>query len=194
MHNGMLQFGGEKMAKSVGNVERLAAALERWGRDALIVFFCTGHYRQPLQYTDDALRQAQRTVERIRDAGARLSAGESPPDMAPLRDRFFDALADDFNTAAALAALAEWIREANRRDPPVGRSHLEEMLDVLALDNLLERGPEAGAAERDLAERRRAARAERDFAEADRLRDELAARGWQVRDVPDGFELVPLDR
>ena len=55
MHNGMLQLGGEKMAKSVGNIELLAEAVERWGRDTLVLFFATGHYRQPIQYTDDAL-------------------------------------------------------------------------------------------------------------------------------------------
>ena len=117
--------------------------------------------------------------------------------MAPIKERFFDALADDFNTPIALAAVFDWVREANRREGGVGDSDLREMLQVLALDNLLDVGERDGApdaAARALLERREAARAQRDFAEADRLRDELAAQGWQVRDSADGPQLVRADR
>jgi cysteinyl-tRNA synthetase len=83
------------------------------------------------------------------------------------------------------------VREANRRDA-VGRDDLAAMLDVLGLANLLEADAQAAPDEvRALAERRRRARAERDFAAADQLRDEIAAHGWEVRDVADGFELLP---
>ena len=194
MHNGMLQMGAEKMAKSVGNIRGLAEVLDDVGRDTLIWFFCEGHYRQPLAFTPERLEDAARRVERIRYAGRRLVPGDSPVALAAHRDAFFDALADDFNTPRALAALADWIRDANRADGPVGEGHLREMLAVLAMDNLLERdeGPPAEVAE--LAERRTAARAGRDFAEADRLREELRARGWEVRDGPQGAELVPIGR
>jgi cysteinyl-tRNA synthetase len=85
----------------------------------------------------------------------------------------------------------EWVREANRRDA-VGREDLEAMLDVLGLANLLAAEAEGAPTEiQALAEQRREARADRDFAAADRLRDEIAARGWEVRDVAGGFELVP---
>src|SRR5215208_4972044 len=112
MHNGMLQLGGEKMAKSVGNIESLADALERWGRDALLLLFSQAHYRQPMQYSEETLGAAQAGVRRIREAGRRLRPGASPEDMAPLRERFFAALADDFNTAEALGAVWEWVRES----------------------------------------------------------------------------------
>jgi cysteinyl-tRNA synthetase len=192
MHNGMLQMGAEKMAKSVGNIRSLADVLDDVGRDTLVWFFCEGHYRQPLAYTSERLEDAARRVERIRDAGRRLLPGDSPDALARHRDAFFDALADDFNTPRALAALAEWIRDANRADGPVGEGQLREMLGVLALDNLLGREEEPPAEVAELVERRRAARAARDFAEADRLRDELRARGWEVRDGPRGAELVPI--
>jgi cysteinyl-tRNA synthetase len=194
VHNGMLQLGDDKMAKSVGNIRGLAEVLDEVGRDALILYFAAGHYRQPIAYTRERLDAAAASVERIREAGRRVVDGESPEELAPLRDAFFDALADDFNTARALASLFDWIREANRRESPVGGSHLREMLAVLALDNLLEaeEGPPAELVA--LAERRASARAERDFAEADRLRDELRAAGWEVRDGPAGPELVPADR
>ena len=194
VHNGMVRFGDDKMAKSVGNVRPLAEELDRWGRDALIMYFSGGHYPQPVAYSDAALEQAQASVQRVREAARRLHEGPSPEDMAPLRDRFFDALAEDFNTAAALDALFRWVREANKRED-VGDAHLGEMLAVLGLENLLAGGvaaePEAEALE--LARRRETARAQRDFAEADHLRDELRGRGWEVRDSPEGPELIPHD-
>jgi cysteinyl-tRNA synthetase len=192
MHNGMLQLGTEKMAKSVGNIRGLAEVLDEVGRDTLVWFFCEGHYRQPLAYSRERLEDAARRVERIRDAGRRLAPGDSPEALAPHRDAFFDALADDYNTPRALAAMAEWIRDANRAGGPIGDGHLREMLGVLGLDNLLERDERAPEEVVELAERRAAARGARDFAEADRLRDELRARGWEVRDGAAGQELVPI--
>ncbi|MEA2269688.1 MAG: cysteinyl-tRNA synthetase [Solirubrobacteraceae bacterium] len=192
MHNGMLQLAGEKMAKSVGNIESLADAVDRWGRDALVLFFASGHYRQPLQYSDETLRQAQTNVRRFREAARLLRPGASPEDMGAHRERFFAALADDFNTPEALSEAYQWVRESNRRGG-VGGADLHEMLGVLGLGNLLETGGADGdpdAAARELLERRERARAERDWAEADRLRDELTELGWQVRDSAAGPELV----
>ena len=192
MHNGMLQLADEKMSKSVGNIRGLGDVLDQVGGEVLVLYFSGGHYRQPIAFSDERLADAERAAARIREAGRRLTAGDSPEELAPLRDAFFDALADDFNTARALAALYDWIREANRREGPVGASHLREMLDVLGLASLLESagdGPPPEAVE--LAGRRGAARDARDWAEADRLRDELRAMGWEVRDGPQGPELLP---
>jgi cysteinyl-tRNA synthetase len=192
MHNGMLQMGAEKMAKSVGNVALLHEVLEEYGRDAIVMLFVGGHYRQPLAFDDAAMAQAVARVKRVREAGRRLVDGPSPPDMAAFKERFFDALRDDFNTPTAMAAAFEWIREANSRSE-VGRDDLAEMLGVLGLENLLE--PEQLDVEEEaqaMLRAREAARSARDFAEADRLRDELRARGWEVRDGPSGPELVPV--
>jgi cysteinyl-tRNA synthetase len=194
MHNGMLQLAvsAEKMSKSVGNIEGLAEVLDEVGRDALVMYFCQGHYRQPIAFSRERLEDAARSVARIREAGRRLVAGESPEDLAQLRDRFFDALAEDFNTARALAVVFDWVAEANRREG-VGDADLREMLGVLGLENLLEGPAEDAPAEVvELVAARTAARAARDWAEADRLRDEARARGWEIRDGPEGPELVPL--
>jgi cysteinyl-tRNA synthetase len=191
MHNGMLELSSEKMSKSVGNIRGLGDVLDEVGGEVLVLFFSAGHYRQPLAFSDERLEDARRSAARIRDAGRRLASGPSPEALATYRDAFFGALRNDFNTAEALASLYGWIREANRSPEAVGDSHLREMLDVLGLVGLLaaEEGPPAEAL--SLAERREAARRERDWAEADRLRDELRAMGWEVRDGPDGPELVP---
>ena len=120
-----------------GNIRGLGDVLDEVGGEALVLYFSGGHYRQPIAFSDERLAEAVRSADRIREAGRRLGPGESPEELAPLRDAFFDALADDFNTARALAALYDWIREANRREGEVGGSHLREMLDVLGLASLL---------------------------------------------------------
>jgi cysteinyl-tRNA synthetase len=193
MHNGMIQFTGEKMAKSVGNIALLHEVVGRYGAEAVVMYLISGHYRQPLAFSEASLEQAQANVKRIREAGRRLPEGDSSIALEGLRDRFFDALARDFNTADALSVLNEWIREATggAGDPP-GDAHLREMLGVLGLESLL--APDAQAPEpiRELAMARDRARQQRDFAEADRLRAEITALGWEVRDGPGGFELIPL--
>ncbi|MEJ7825176.1 MAG: cysteine--tRNA ligase [Solirubrobacteraceae bacterium] len=190
MHNGMLQLQGGTMGKSLGNAIRLHEVLDRVGRDALIMLFAGAHYRQPMAFDDERLAEAGARVARIREAARRLQDGPSPDDMRMHRDAFFAALAEDFNTANSIGALFQWVREANRRSEPVGRADLVEMLDVLGLAHLVEAGDAAGAPELELLQRREAARAARDYAEADHVRDELAARGWTVRDGPDGPALI----
>jgi cysteinyl-tRNA synthetase len=193
MHNGMLQMGEDKMAKSVGNVALLGDVLDEWGRDTLLWFFATGHYRQPLAFTEDTLASARQTVANLRELGRRLKPGPtqpSPPELAEHKERFFAALADDFNTPEALRALAAW-RAAVQ--PGAGSGDLAEMLGILGLGNLLEADAQAPEEVMARAREREAARAGRDFAAADRLRDEIAAAGWTVRDVPGGFELVPAE-
>jgi cysteinyl-tRNA synthetase len=190
MHNGMLELGG-KMSKSIGNIRGLGEVLDQVGGEVLVLFLSSGHYRQPLAYDEERLEDATRAAERIRDAGRRLVAGSSPEALAPYRDAFFDALRNDFNTAEALASLYGWIREANRSPDPVGDEHLREMLDVLGLEGLLAAGEGPPEEAVELAALRDQARRDKDWSEADRLRDELRAMGWEVRDGPDGPELVP---
>jgi cysteinyl-tRNA synthetase len=191
MHNGMLEMATEKMSKSVGNIRTLADVLDEYGPEALVLYFSGGHYRQPIAFSAERMEEAVRAAGRIRDAGRRLVPGPSPPELGAHRDAFFAALADDFNTARALAALYDWVREANRfADGPVGDADLREMLGVLGLESLLaaDEGPPEDV--RELAALRAIARERRDWAEADRLRDELRALGWEVRDGPEGPELV----
>jgi cysteinyl-tRNA synthetase len=193
MHNGMVRLEGEKMAKSVGNIFLLHEALDQAGRDALIMYFVSGHYRQPIAYSEDALAEAAASVHRIRDFARRLDPDAPAEGIEPYAERFFGALADDFNTPAARAALFDWIAEGNRRldaGERVGPGSLAEMLHVIGLANLLEGEDEADAEAKRLMDEREAAREARDFAAADAKRDELAALGWTVRDTPAGPKLV----
>jgi cysteinyl-tRNA synthetase len=192
VHNGMVRLDRAKMAKSVGNIFVLHEALESYGRDALIMYFCGGHYRHPVEFDDDRLSEAAARVRRIRETARRLVRGPSPEWSEPFRAGFFDALADDFSTPAALARVFEWVREANSSPTAVGDQDLREMLSVLGLENLLEiQLLDAPAEVIELRDARERARAARDYAEADRLRERLRASGWEVRDNPDGPELLP---
>ncbi len=200
MHNGMLEAvvetadgetRGEKMAKSVGNIQLLGDVLDQVGAEALILYFCAGHYRQPLAFSPERIEAAANGTRRIREAGRRLVAGASPEGLAMHREAFLDALADDFNTAKALPALYEWIAEANRSERPVGDADLRDMLGILGLERLLDADAGAPPEAVALAEARGHARGRRDWAEADRLRDELRGMGWEVRDGPQGPELIP---
>jgi cysteinyl-tRNA synthetase len=194
VHNGMIQLTGEKMAKSAGNIALLHEVIRQRGREAVVMYLIGGHYRQPLAFGEEPLAQADAGVRRIRDAARRLVGGDSPPDMRPIADRFYEALADDFNTPRALAAVFDWVREANRRSHLVGARDLGEMLSVLGLSHLLDDTMPTPPAEvtRKAADRERA-RAARDFSAADRLRAEIEGLGWEVRDVAGGFELMPLN-
>jgi cysteinyl-tRNA synthetase len=196
MHNGMIQLTGEKMAKSAGNIALLHEVVEEYGRDAVVMYLVGGHYRQPLAFSPSELEDADRRVHRIRDALRRLEPGRSsPPDMAIHVEAFFAALANDFNTPTALAALFEWVREANRRGGGVGDADLRGMLAVLGLEALTPLktvgdmtaiDPEAMS----LLNQREQARGSRDFQTADRIRDELHNKGYEIRDGPDGAELI----
>jgi cysteinyl-tRNA synthetase len=183
------------MSKSEGNIFVLSEALEAYGRDALVMYFVSGHYRQPVEFVDERLEEAKTSVGRIREAARRLTPGPSPDWSRALRERFFDALADDFDTPGARAAMFDWVRQANRdasEGRVVGDVDLREMLGVLGLENLLDaEASQAPAEVIELAERREQARQDRDFAAADELREAIRRHGWEVRDGPDGPELLP---
>jgi cysteinyl-tRNA synthetase len=195
MHNGMVEMDTAKMAKSVGNIRLLRGALDQFGPEALLMWMVGAHYRKPVAYSEATLAEAARAVARVRELVRRLDREAAPaPELDALAERFYDHLADDFNTAAARAVLFEWVAEANRclddgRRLPPGR--LAEMLHSFGLESLLET-PDDEAPEdvRRLAGERDEARRARDFERADRVRDELAARGWEVRDTPEGARLV----
>jgi cysteinyl-tRNA synthetase len=193
MHNGMIRVADEKMSKSVGNIFQLSEALDRYGRDAVVAYLISGHYHQPLEFSDRALTEADARVKGIRNFVLELPESddrEPDPAVTAWRSDFLDALADDFNTPRALAILSELITEGNRRELPGARAGLEEMLPLLGLESLLAPAETADPeAERLLAEREEA-RAARDFELADRLRDELAERGFEVRDTPGGARLM----
>jgi cysteinyl-tRNA synthetase len=177
-HNGMLEFSGEKMSKSLGNDVSLRNVIDVWGREVALLFFMTAHWRKPIDFTDETLAQAKAQVDTFRNFFVETRAGGEPREQ----ERLVEALDDDFNTPEALALFHDWRARGLAADVRAG-------LELFGLGSLAERDvapPEVV----ELAEARQFARTAGEFAEADRLREEIADRGWEVRDVSAGFELV----
>jgi cysteinyl-tRNA synthetase len=193
MHNGMVLTGPEaKMAKSVGNVFMLGEAIERFGREAVVGFLISGHYRQPLAFGEEALEQARARNERLRDFFREVDRLDGPDDpvVVEAREAFLSALANDFNTPRAMAVLYELVAEGHRRPLAGAHAALEELLEIVGLESLARvEEPIDAEAQQLLAERERA-RVEHDFDRADQIREQLGRRGWLVRDTAAGAKLV----
>jgi cysteinyl-tRNA synthetase len=176
-HNGMLEFGGEKMSKSLGNDVSIRNVLDTWGREVALLFFMTAHWRKPIEFSDVTLEQAKAQWQ---------SFGQAIYENKPARptvgwEAFEAALDDDFNTPEALAVLHEW-RRASQVDL------LHRGLTIFGLGFVVEAPPEDVLA---LAKEREEARAQRDWQRSDELRDRIAELGWIVQDGPEGSTLVP---
>jgi len=196
MHNGFLDMGGEKMSKSLGNVVLIHDLLEAWPGEVLRFAMLSGHYRAPLDWNEDLLKQAKTTLDRVYGALRRVwdEEGGHGGDKGVLR-----ALSDDLNTPEALAELSRLASEANmaanHKDPAAMANARVNLLAAGELLGLLtktpkewEQGVDAGGNARidSLVQGRIDARAARDWAEADRIRDELAAEGIEIMDGPSG--------
>jgi cysteinyl-tRNA synthetase len=190
MHNGLVQIDEEKMSKSVGNIFQLSEAVDRYGGQTVVAYLISGHYRQPLAFSDDQLNEAAARVERIRNYLRDAPSGEADEFLREMRQAFLDALADDFNTPQAFAVVFEIVAEGNRRELPGAREVLAELLPLLGLDSLVDEEEEAPPEALALLEEREKARAAKDYDRADALRDELAGMGWEVRDEAGGARLV----
>ena len=197
VHNGLLQLGDDKMSKSLGNLVSVEEALERYSPDALRAYFLSSHYRSPLQYSDEGSAAMERSMERFRHAlrPDTWDGGAATLDSGPYRQRFMAAMDDDLNTPQAIAALFDLAREINRerdagRSVAAAQSTLRELGGILGL-TFAERvaGSDELAAKPfiDLLVNTRAElRQARQFALADRIRDELAAQGVVLEDTAQG--------
>ncbi|MEM1151993.1 MAG: cysteine--tRNA ligase [Pseudomonadota bacterium] len=196
LHNGFLDMGGEKMSKSLGNVVLLKDLRSDWPGEVIRYALLSGHYRAPLDWTDDLLTQAKTTLDRLYGALRRVwgETGAEPEDTGA-----YEALCDDINTPNALAELARLSTEANtaadQKDPAAMARARANLLDAGDLLGLLQSTPEEWEQRGDagdkaridaLVEARVAARTNKDWAEADRIREALAAEGIEVMDGAGG--------
>jgi len=210
VHNGFISIDNKKMSKSLGNFFTVREAAEAYGYETIRMFMLMAHYRSPLNYSGDILLQAKGALERLNNAKSNLdffaangeagamTAAESAfvEGLAKYRDKFCEAMDDDFNTADAVAVLFDMVRDLNAAVTAAAKptaafaaaclAKLTELSDVLGI-------PYAEAAEGDeeidrLIEERQAARKAKNYAEADRIRDELKARGIILEDTPQGVK------
>jgi cysteinyl-tRNA synthetase len=195
VHNGFVTVEGEKMAKSAGNFTTVHDLLDDWPGEAIRLNLLSGHYRQPLDWTADGLRQSKTNLDRLYNTLRTLSdveVEEGKPDTD-----FLAAVEDDLNTPKALSVLYALAGDANKAEDDTEKARLKSVLLACgAVIGLLEQDPEAwfqaggtgpDATEiEDLIARRLAARKSKDYAEADRIRDALAAQGVVLEDGPEG--------
>jgi cysteinyl-tRNA synthetase len=200
MHNGLLQLGEEKMSKSLGNLVTVKEALARWSPDALRLFVLSSYYRNPLKFSEESVDAAERGVQRLRYAPTVAAKGQGVPlDAAPYRQRFIEAMDDDFNTPQAIAALFDLAREINRFADEGGRveaaqAALSELAGVLGLtlEEPAARGHADAAPFIDLlVELRTELRKAKRFDLADVVRQRLAGLGIALEDTPQGTRWRP---
>jgi cysteinyl-tRNA synthetase len=194
LHNGMLNVDGEKMSKSLGNFTTLVDVLDRFDPRAFRLLSIQTHYRRQMEVGDKELSDAEKAIGRL-DALARRARAEKlepvpPGDVAPFRD----VMDDDFDTPAALAYIFELVRDANvsldeelLETAAMQFATVQQLASVLGIE-LRGDAPEADADIDALVEQREQARRDRKWAEADRIRDELAGRGIVIEDTPRGPE------
>ena len=193
------------MSKSLGNLVSVEEALERYSADSLRIYFLSSHYRSPLQYSDEGSAAMERSMDRFHHAlrpaneaesGAEPgTSGDAELDAVPYRDRFLAAMDDDLNTPQAIAALFDLAREINRaKDGGVSVTAAQDTLRELGgILGLTFADPTAGREELAakpfidlLVSTRTELRQARQFALADRIRDELAALGVSLEDTAQG--------
>ena len=191
-------MGDEKMSKSLGNIVSLHDALSKYGPDALRLFVLGSHYRSPLSFSEDSLAAASRGAERLRNAGAialKVSPGNGEEmDPSPYRERFIQAMDDDFNAPQAIAALFDFARDLNRsaeEGRSIGRSLQDFRLLTGVLGLKLEAPQRSGASDAGpfidlLVAMRKELRQAKQYALADSLRERLQALGVTLEDTAEG--------
>ena len=195
MHNGHLMVEGEKMSKSLGNFVTVHELLESWPGEAIRLAMIGTHYHQPINWTEDNLRQAKESLDRFYTA-LRQSADVTPVDM-PVPRLFLEALCDDLNTPLAIAEFHNLVTRFNKSEKKYERAEAKgEIIAAAKLLGILEADPEdwftgsAGEDEAaeidDLINQRADAKKNKDFATADKIRNDLLARGILLEDFKDG--------
>lgn len=217
MHNGFINIDHVKMSKSLGNFFTVRDIAAKFPYNVIRYFILTGHYRSPINFSDDLLTAAQTSLQRIATCVENLNfvggsrkgeAGSIESDEAmelqkmleTAKQEFIDAMCDDLNTADALGTIFNLVRAANSAaaDPKVpaallfdARDHILEFMDVLGIVVQEEKDDEVPADILQMVEERAAAKKARDFAKADALRDAVLERGWKIEDTPEGPHVLP---
>ncbi|MCL2663271.1 MAG: cysteine--tRNA ligase [Oscillospiraceae bacterium] len=208
LHNGFISIDKVKMSKSLGNFFTVREAAEAYGYENIRMFMLMSHYRSPMNYSGDVLIQAKSALERIKTAKSSLEfIGENGSDVLKdnerefiaslprYRERFIEAMDDDFNTADAISVIFELVRESNSLAAETEPSKdfassalkmLNELVDVLGLIYGEKADDSLNAEVEELIDARQKARADKNWAEADAIRDKLHEMGITLKDTPQG--------
>jgi len=211
MHNGYITVDNEKMSKSKGNFFTVRDILKEYSGEVMRFFLLSGHYRNPINFSDTLMEQAKNSYARMQNAKNNLkhlaetgNGAASETEKAALegfsqyKDQFIEAMEDDLNTADAITAIFELITAINtaskdgasKEFAEKSQALLTELADVLGL---LQDNQESGAVDEELAaliDERQEARKNKDFARADEIRDILKGRGITLKDTPQGLQII----
>jgi cysteinyl-tRNA synthetase len=189
VHNGFVEVGGEKMSKSLGNFTNLLDLVESADARAYRLLVLRSHYRAPIEVSKETVADAEKALERLDRFAERHGglAAATDPDPAAL-ERFREVMDDDLGTPAAMALVFELVTRANASDDGAAAAAAFEICGALGLE-LRSEGGEVDADALDLARQRDEARAAKDWAAADGLRDQLVAMGYEVADTPSGTQI-----
>lgn len=215
LHNGFLNIDNKKMSKSEGNFFTVREAAKVFGYEPIRFFMLSAHYRSPLNYSKESLTQAQSALERLYTAVSNLEFIQKNGEKGALteeestfidtfsdyRRRFHEAMDDDLNTADAIGVLFELVRAVNtavegKPTEALAKASLDMILEftnVLGLLNHRKQEEGLDSQVEAMIEARQAARKEKNFAEADRIRDELLAMGIELKDTPQGVKVVRIN-
>ena len=213
MHNGYITINKEKMSKSLGNFFTVREILERYDGEAIRFFLLSGHYRSPIDFNDGLMDMAKASLGRLENARDNLKflAGTQEGntteaekralnDFEQFRVKFKDAMDDDLNTAAAIAAIFELVTEINKDvkdgcSKEMAEKSLDILLELTGVLGLLETEKDESVDDEisKLVEERQQARAEKNFQRADEIRDMLKERGITLKDTPQGVQIIKAE-
>jgi len=204
IHHGLLTINGQKMSKSLGNFITVKDALAKYSADVLKIFFLQAHYSSPIDFSDDKMKEAAQALERImiladkidkRSGSSRTAAKVTEiKELAEIKDKFIQAMDDDFNTPQGLACVFELVTAANKKIEDLdfilsARSLLQELMNILGLKLTDTKNTVANDGDleiQQLVDKRAEAKKKRDFQEADKIRKDLEAKGIILEDNKDG--------
>jgi len=204
MHNGFIKVNNEKMSKSLGNFFTVRDISQKYDLLAVRLFMLSSQYRNPINFSDDLIKQADTALERINNCRALLKyvaglgrSGESY-DLSDSRQKFIDAMDDDLNTADAIGVIFDLVTKANTAFSGNGDSEsaaktlslLDELLDVLGL--IRDEDDSIPEEIQKLVDERTEARKNRDWAKADSLRDLIKEKGYELKDSKDGVQIIKI--
>src|SRR3989344_2439785 len=194
LHTGFLNVKGQKMAKSLGNFITIRDALKKYDAKALRLFYISAHYRSPIDFSEELLEQAKNSLQRLNDFTTKMKNSNGKDDLELIKktkEKFYESMDDDFDTVKALAAVFDFVKEANKKGG--GKKSYELMLEFDKVFNVLtisdEELPEAI---KKLVDEREEARKAKNFKKADKLREEIIRKGYILEDSKEGVRVKKI--
>lgn len=212
MHNGYINIDNKKMSKSLGNFFTVREVAEKYGYEVIRYLMVQAYYRSPINYSRELLDACKTSLERlyqcretldraIENAGEGVYSEEAEKSFKTCKEKFIEAMDDDLNTADAVSAIFELVRELNimssnkessKKQLEQGRDLFDELTDVLGILYNKKEKNEIPQEILDLVEERKAARKAKDFAKADEIRDKITQLGYSVKETRQGVEVTKL--